>query len=388
MYAGRSGDDKESLVEEMVSLVGRAVESRMVADVPLGVFLSGGVDSSLIAAHAARVTGPGLLTFSVDYDVGSVSETASAARVAQEIGTQHHAFTLTERHVSASAPTCLRTLDQPLADPAFVALRALSEFARQHVTVALGGEGADEVFGGYPRYRWLSALPKNGVARMLATTLGRAPASWSRAGKLSTALAAPTLAAAHLGWIAGSRLELRDALLGPRLEAMRGSSTAQAIGELVPITAESRAGYLMRLDTSMWLPDDVLAKADRSSMQVSLESRAPFLSRDLVEFAASIPTSLHLSGGGKWLIRAALARAIPSMRAQRRKVAFRVPVGEWLRRPLRAGLQDQLEESWVYGEGWFDRNVARRLVWEHLTGHTDHGNALWPLYALGCWSPS
>ena len=134
----------------------------MVSDVPLGLFLSGGLDSSLIAAHAARLVGPDLQTFSIDYDVGSVSETAPARRVAEAIGTRHHAFTLKTDDVRDLAPRLLGALDQPLADPAFIALGALSEYARRHVTVALGGEGADEIFGGYPRYRWLSRLPRGG----------------------------------------------------------------------------------------------------------------------------------------------------------------------------------------------------------------------------------
>jgi asparagine synthase (glutamine-hydrolysing) len=386
-YAVCPDDDSDGLVEEMVALVRRAVESRMVADVPVGVFLSGGVDSSLVAAYAARFAGPELQTFSVDYDVGSVSETAPARRVAGVIGTQHHAFTLTANDVRSVAPRFLAALDQPLADPAFVALSALSEYARGYVTVALGGEGADEIFGGYPRYRWLSRLPKDGAGVALARALRGAPAGWLRTQQLLRALKAATPAAAHISWVAASRLSHRSALLGPKLEEYRQALPALAINGNVPSAEESRAGYLMRHDTSMWLPDDVLAKADRASMLASLESRAPFLARELVEFAVSVPTSLHLSHGGKRLVRAALARALPSMPTRRRKVAFRVPVAEWLRGPLRAELQSQLESNWIY-DGWFDRGEARGLAHEHLSGDADHGAVLWPLFALGCWSPS
>jgi asparagine synthase (glutamine-hydrolysing) len=386
-YAVGPDDDSDGLVEEMVALVQRAVESRMVADVPVGVFLSGGVDSSLVAAYAARFAGPELQTFSVDYDVGSVSETALARRVAGAIRTRHHAFTLTAKDVLNAAPRFLAALDQPLADPAFVALSALSEYARGYVTVALGGEGADEIFGGYPRYRWLSRLPKDGPGVALARALRVAPAGWLRTQQLSRALTAATPAAAHISWVAASRLSHRSALLGPRLEGYRESLPALSINGNVPSAEESRAGYLMRHDTSMWLPDDVLAKADRASMLASLESRAPFLARELVEFAVSVPTSLHLSGGGKRLVRAALARALPSMETRRRKVAVRVPVAEWLRGPLRAELQSQLESNWIY-DGWFDRDEARGLAHEHFSGDVNHGVVLWPLFALSCWSPS
>ena len=221
VYPRRSGDDEEVLVEEMVSLVGRAVESRMVSDVPLGVFLSGGVDSSLSRRTPPRSPGPSLMTFSVDYDVGSVSETAPAAARRRGDRHRHHAFTLTEGVSRARPPS--RSARPAARRPAFVALSALSEFARRHVTVALGGEGADELFGGYPRYRWLSGLPRTALPEALATALG-VPGGWSRARRLAARRwPRPTPAAAHLGWISGSRLELRDELLGPRLEAMRGS---------------------------------------------------------------------------------------------------------------------------------------------------------------------
>ena len=360
----------------------------MVADVPVGVFLSGGVDSSLVAAHAARIVGPELMTFSVDYDLGSVSEAVPARRVAEAIGTRHHAFTLTANDVREVAPRLLQALDQPLADPALVALGALSEYARRYVKVALGGEGADEIFGGYPRYRWLSMLPQGGTGALLATGLRNAPFARTRADQLVGALTAETSAEAYVRWVSGSRPELRSTLLGPRLEELGQSSPTAVLDGRIEALEESRAGYLMRLDASTWLPDDVLAKADRSSMLASLESRAPFLSRELTEFAASVPTKIHLSGGGKQLVRAALAEALPSMPTRRRKVAFRVPVAEWLRGPLNAEVNDQLEQSWIYADGWFDRDVARGLVREHMSGGADHGDVLWPLFALGCWSPS
>jgi asparagine synthase (glutamine-hydrolysing) len=386
--AGAAGADGRGLVEEMASLVQRAVESRMVADVPVGVFLSGGVDSSLIAAHAARATGRGLLTFSVDYDVGSVSETEPARSVATAIGSEHHAFTLTTADVEHAAPGLLGDLDQPLADPAFIALSMLSGYAREHVKVALGGEGADELFGGYPRYRWLSHLPQNGGKATLASVLERAPEGLSRVARLSGSLSAPTPAAAHVQWVAGTRLDRRAALLGPRLADRRHLHPAAVIGAQAPLAGQTRAGFLMRMDALTWLPDDVLVKADRASMLASLEARSPFLSRDLAEFAASVPAGVHLSGGGKHLVRLALRRALPTMPSKRRKVAFRVPVAEWLRGPLRSHLARQLGESWVYEDGWFDRREAGALVREHLSGEANHATTLWPLFALGCWSPS
>jgi asparagine synthase (glutamine-hydrolysing) len=160
------------------------------------------------------------------------------------------------------------------------------------------------------------------------------------------------------------------------------------MGAQVPEPGQSLAGFLMRMDAMTWLPDDVLMKADRASMLASLEARSPFLSRDLAEFAASVPSDVHLSGGGKHLVRSALRRALPQLPGTRPKVAFRTPVAEWLRGPLRSRLSRQVDESWVYEEGWFDREAVRSLVKEHLLARANHATTLWPLFALGCWSPS
>jgi asparagine synthase (glutamine-hydrolysing) len=189
-------------------------------------------------------------------------------------------------------------------------------------------------------------------------------------------------------WVAGARLDHRNALLGQRLEEHRQDAPAAVIGVHAPAAGQSRAGFLMRMDALTWLPDDVLMKADRASMLASLEARSPFLSRDLAEFASSVPTSAHLSGGGKHLVRSALRQALPAMPSGRRKVAFRVPVAEWLRGPLRSRLSSQIDESWIYEDGWFDRDAARALVREHLSCDANHAATLWPLFALGCWSPS
>jgi asparagine synthase (glutamine-hydrolysing) len=377
--------EEAGLVEEAVAAMTRAVESRLVSDVPLGVFLSGGVDSTLVTALAARSTRP-LKTFSVDYDVGNVSESEPARAVAAAIGTEHHPYTLTLGEVQTLAPQLLSRLDQPIADPAFVALGALSAHAREHVTVALGGEGADEVFGGYPRYRFIGSAPINGPATALARRLDRVATRSERLRKLVGAVVADSTARAHVEWVAGSRMAARGDVYGPRLAHLAGSRPDAQLRARVTEGVEDRAGYLMRLDAGVWLPDDVLAKADRASMLSSLELRAPFLARELVELAASVPASAHLQSGGKHLVRAALERVMPLPASRRRKVAFRVPLADWLRRALSPSFDEQLEGSWLYREGWFDRRRVRLRLKEHVEGRADHAHLLWPLFVIGCWN--
>jgi asparagine synthase (glutamine-hydrolysing) len=145
------------------------------------------------------------------------------------------------------------------------------------------------------------------------------------------------------------------------------------------------AGLLMRLDQLQWLPDDVLAKADRASMRVSLEVRTPFLSRDLVEFAASIPAALHMTGGGKRILRACLARVLPDAARRRPKRAFRVPAADWLRGPLRPALDAQIAGGSAFDEGWFSRDAVSTLAAEHCTGRSDRSDVLWPILAFGLW---
>src|SRR5436190_12804164 len=236
-----------------------SVRTRMVADVPVGVFLSGGVDSTLVSAAAARESSQHLQTFTVGYDVGAVDETERAREVATRLGSEHHEVTLTSDDVALRAPAVLGSLDQPLGDRALLPLHALSEFARPRVTVALGGEGADELFGGYPRYRWLeraqrlqSRLPDPGAAALRAALRAgeRLPATRRAAARL-----APTpLLTRNLDWVTAERRRLRDAIYGPRLSAVDAS---RVVDDLSRCAGEqdgySAARWLMYLDQVHYL---------------------------------------------------------------------------------------------------------------------------------------
>jgi asparagine synthase (glutamine-hydrolysing) len=379
------------LVGEARLLLERSVQSRLISDVPVGVFLSGGVDSSLVAALSARHSPHPIKTFSVGFDTGSVNETPAARRVASLLGAEHRELVVTEREIASRVPSLIRELDQPLADKALVPLRLLAEFARPEVTVAVGGEGADEAFGGYPRYRWLARAarfhawaPAQGATRV-ADLLGAIPGP-GRARRLCDVVTPVSTAQRHINWVTAGRAGLRRIIYGPRLQALGDSAhfadrLEDILGGQLDGAVES---MFMRLDQLHWLPGDVLAKADRATMRASLEFRTPYLSREVAEFAASVPASVHVRNGGKMLLRRMLQETLP-LATHRRKVAFRTPAASWLRGPLWPVLSEQLRSGSLFSEGWFERSPAASYANEHREGHADWSNVLWPLLVLGVW---
>jgi len=381
------------LAAEAERLFSESVRTRMIADVPVGVFLSGGIDSTLVAAAAARESTQRLKTFTIGYDTGSFDETVRARQVARQLNTEHHEVILTEAEVATRAPDLLARLDQPLADQALLPLHALSEFARPLVTVALGGEGADELFGGYPRYRWLeragrveSALPA-AVARPLGGLL-RYSSRWSSTALLAERVTPTPVLERHLDWVTNGRRHRRPALYGPRLVDLDGARVLDDLtGRAGELNGDSIGRRLMRLDQVDYLPDDVLMKTDRAGMLASLEIRSVYLHRGLAELAASVDTSVHLRGRGKTLLHAMLPPDMDTPRSpgRYRKTAFRAPAAEWLRGPLAPVLRRQLQSGVIYREGYFDRQAAEALAGEHASRARDHSNLLWPLLALGLW---
>jgi asparagine synthase (glutamine-hydrolysing) len=286
-------------------------------------------------------------------------------------------------------------MDQPLGDPALLPLHALSEFARPRVTVALGGEGADELFGGYPRYRWLersrefeSALP-GAVAAPLGALLRGGARRVGRGERATGRLMPAPLLERNLDWVTAERRHRRRELYGPGLAEVGAERVLDGVGARAgELDGKPTARWLMRLDQLDYLPDDVLFKTDRAGMLASLEIRTVFLNRELADFAASLNSATHLAGGGKALLRAMLPPGvIDTPRLGRyRKTAFRVPVAHWLRGPLAEPLRRQLERGVIYGEGYFDRGAVARLADEHLAGTADHSAELWPLLSLGLWA--
>ena len=377
--------DLDEVVEEAEGLLRRAIRGRLLADVPLGVFLSGGLDSTLLAAIAAEESGERLKTFSVGYDVGAVNEVDAAAKTAAALGAEHHELIIRQADLGDEVPTLLTAIDQPLADQSLLALGSLARFARERVTVVVGGEGADELFGGYPRYRWLARADavdrrlgprmRSASARLVGLAGGR------RAQRLGTVIGGEDLFARHLDWVTGGRLELAPDVLGSRVDGE--ISILAADRSLLPESG-TVAGSFMRLDQRLWLVDDVLAKADRASMLASLELRTPYLYPDLAELAAQLPGSVHAAMPGKAVLRRILAKR-PRPALKRGKRAFEVPMADWLRGPLRELLVGSLSDGPLFDEGWFDRGAVNSLVRDHLERDRDRSAALWPIVCLAMW---
>ena len=360
-------ESPRELAAEAGRLLERSIRGRLLADVPLGVFLSGGVDSTVIAAIAAQQSSQPLKTFTVGYEGGDgVHDERQASReMAALLGSEHRDIAMSKSEAAARVPALLSTLDQPLADSALVALHAVAEFATAEVTVAIGGEGADELFGGYPRYRWLSRRSEaDDLSRLVSSEIRRRIPRATSASPRMPACArtgGPPPARRAAPRLGHRRPPPRQvgAATAPACSAHSNASTSSPTSSAIskapgPTRSPDR---LMRLDQLHWLPDDVLVKADRAGMLASLEMRTPYLQRELAEFATSVAPSTHLSGGGKQLLRLLLSQLVPDA-PRRRKVAFLPPIAEWLRGSLGAVMEEQVAAGSLYSEGWVRGDVT------------------------------
>jgi asparagine synthase (glutamine-hydrolysing) len=379
-------------------LVRTAVERQLVADVPLGCFLSGGVDSSVVACGmAAARRGGDVSTFSMGFDDPRYDETSFAAAVARHLGTKHHEFRVTP-DAAADLPKLAWVLGEPFGDSSILPTHYLSRETRRHVKVALSGDGGDELFGGYDRYRAvalasrLRAIPSR-VRGAVATAAGRLPGGHPKSGMHRLRRLASSL---HLSPAEqyGSYLRvfdertLRELLSDrsfvqlsycPTVEDEYRSAVEPLQGNLDPVRAA------LRTDRSTYLPDDLLAKVDRASMLHGLEVRSPFMDHELVEFAAGLTTDQLLKGGPKRMLREAFADDLPAWVFKRKKMGFAVPIGEWFRGELRPMLRDHLFAAAAFGRQHFNMKVVERLVEEHERQKVDHSQRLYALLMLELW---
>ena len=373
------------LARELWERVKDATRVRLMADVPVGVFLSGGLDSSCIAAHMVdlrRESGDGVVkSFSVGYlaEDGS-SELDQARRVAAALGTEHHEVTVTADEFAAWLPELVWHLDEPVADAACVPLHYLSKKAREEVVVVLSGEGADEVFAGYPIYRtmlWLEKLRALGPAASAALPLARHP-------KLQK----------YLRW-ATLPLEQRyrgvsQAFTDLEKRRLTGTGADRLIERLAREWAETEGlpplERMLEVDRRIWLPDDLLVKADKITMASSLELRVPFLDHRLIEWAAGLPAHVKLRGqSGKWILREAARKRLPAECTAGGKRGFTVPVSGWFRRKLHEPLREALLAGDSFVKARFGDKALRRLLDEHREGRVDRKEELYALWVLELW---
>jgi asparagine synthase (glutamine-hydrolysing) len=371
-------------LERVRQTVGAAVRRRLVADVPLGALLSGGIDSSIVVAEMARAGGR-VRTFTVGFGDERYDERAHARAVAERYGTEHEEIVV-EPDVTELLPRLVRSFDEPLGDEAALPQLVVSELARQRVTVALTGDGGDEAFAGYERYAAVGlagkvAVPGAGAAaRMLRWAGRREPRSRAnRAGRLLELGGLPP--PARYGRLmevfpAGLRAELWE----PEF-VQRPAPAWELLGP-----AENGLTALQQLDVRTYLPGDLLLKADIASMAHSLEVRSPLLDHAVLELGLSLPDSLKVEGRrGKVALRRAFADALPPAVARRGKTGFGVPIARWFREELMAPARDILLGDSARGRGQMRPQVVARLLDEHTAGRADHAHRLWCLLMLELW---
>lgn len=380
-----------------------AIADQSLADVPVGTFLSGGIDSSTIAALQQKHFASPIQTFTIGFEEAAFDESGHAQEVAKHLGTNHHMMHVTSRDALDLIPDLPNMYDEPFADSSQIPTFLLSKVARSKVKVALSGDGADELFGGYERY--LSLVRHHQL-------FGRVPSSMRGAAARCLGIAGSNLvnAATSERWKskAGLRLGVKLRKVGdifaeePSLSsiyAMRTSQWEASTDVVIGAARSSRfpnlpkldgigdAAHLMLWDALTYLPDDILCKVDRASMCTSLETRAPFLDHRVVEFAARIPTEMKLAPqGSKWVLRQLVYRYVPQSLVDRPKAGFSIPLAQWLRGPLRAWAEELLHPAVLKSGNLFDARLIRTRWDALLRGNYDYSAALWPVLMFLSWN--
>ena len=401
-YAGSAAD----AVKDLECLLMEAVGQQMVADVPLGAFLSGGIDSSLVVALMQAQSPRPVKTFTIGFGETLFNEAGYALSVARHLGTDHTELYISGAEALEVIPALPTIYDEPFSDPSQIPTYLVSRLARQHVTVALSGDGGDELFCGYGRYRsavslWqrLSGMPEP-MRKLLGGAMQMVPAAaWQMLQRAAAHAGHGKDDATGLEHKAGKAAAmLADGSLRNvyRLLVSHWHEPACVLldsGATPDLFAHARVDHgldpmqqLMLLDAQTYLPDDILVKVDRAAMAASLETRAPFLDHRVVEFAWRLPQQMKVRDGrGKWALRQVLAQHVPLTLIDRPKMGFGVPIGAWLRGPLRDWAESLLDASRLRREGYFDAAPLRRRWEEHLSGKRNWQYHLWDVLMFQSW---
>jgi asparagine synthase (glutamine-hydrolysing) len=397
----------EQAVDELEVLLKDAVRQQMVADVPLGAFLSGGVDSSTIVALMQAQSSRPVRTFSIGFHEEGYNEAEHAKAVAKYLGTEHTELYVTDEQALAVIPSLPTLYDEPFSDSSQIPTHLVSQLARQDVTVSLSGDAGDELFCGYNRYRmaanlWgkLAALPLPLRKLMARGITSVSPQSWDQMARAAESLLPRSARIVNTGeklhkgaraLTSSSPNELYCGLVSlwhdPASVVIDGQEPSTLLnGDGPVLDGLDNIQRMMALDLLTYLPDDILVKVDRAAMGVSLETRVPFLDHRVVEFAWRLPQSMKLRNGQtKWALRQVLYRHVPKEMIDRPKMGFGVPIGDWLRGPLRDWAESLLDESRMHREGFFRPALVRRKWKEHLTGRLNWQHELWGVLMFQAW---
>jgi asparagine synthase (glutamine-hydrolysing) len=393
---------EDQAVDALEALLGEAVGERMVADVPLGALLSGGIDSSLVVALMQRRASRPVRTFSIGYEDSGFDESTHAAAVARHLGTDHTEMRVGAADALAVVPRLPEIYDEPFADASAIPTALVCALARRNVTVALTGDGGDEVFAGYNRYlqgrrfERLSAQLPRGLRGLAAVGIrGLAPSTWDRLATAVPSRYRPRLAGDKLYKLADVATADGDgyyrALTSywPDPERLVPGAREPGTAASDPSLARDVPDFVERMqvrDALTYLPNDILVKVDRASMAVALEARAPLLDHRVVEFAWRLPLAMKIQNGrGKQILRRVLHRHVPPALVERPKMGFGVPIDAWLRGPMRDWAEDLLAERSLRDGGLLDPAPIRARWAEHLAGRRSYEYSLWTVLMLEAW---
>ena len=388
----------EKAAEDLRELLADAVKMRLVSDVPLGILLSGGVDSSTVAAFAQRFSSEKVKTFSIGFEEDSFDESKFARQVATHLGTEHYEEKLSVEKAADLIQEIGTWLDEPISDGSLLPTFLLSRFVRKHVTVALGGDGGDEIFAGYPMYfghkvaNVYNAVPqflRDGLIEPIVNNLPVSNKNLSFDYRAKRFVAASKFDAVtrHHSWFGSFSIDRQDDLLSRNvLQNTSGDIYADAKDLLKICDAQSEVEKMQFLDMNFYMAEDILTKVDRASMAVSLEVRAPFLDPRVAEFAAQLPVEYKLRGRkGKYILKKAVEPLLPKNILNRPKKGFGIPIAGWLKGRLNPLMHDLLAPKRLKDQGLFDEKFVQKLIKEHETNIASHHKQLWTLLVFQIW---
>ena len=382
--------------EQLRAVLRESVRKELIADVPLGVFLSGGIDSSAVTAMMSQLGGD-VKSFSVGFAERSFDESRHAREVARHLGTDHHELTLEPSMLLDLIPRLPTLLDEPMGDASIIPTYLLSAFTRQHVKVALGGDGGDELFAGYPTlqahrlagyYNRAPRLLRKGLIEPVVRRLpvSRNNLSFDFRAKRFVSGAGHAVAERHMRWMGSFAAEERTALLSPGVRDRLHAGAYMRPHEQNGVDRADPLNQVLLMDMRLYLENDILVKLDRASMMASLEGRVPLLNNDFVEYATALPLDMKLRGlRSKFLLRRALRGILPHSILNRPKKGFGIPVADWFRGPLKEQMQSVLSPERIARKGFFAPSVVSRLIGDHLAGRRDNRKQLWTLFVFELW---